>query len=78
MAVVFESIGLRGIRKADLMQLLGYIEHIEEDGVYWGNKKQFIDRHNRIKELIGHAVEYAYSDGVVMPAKRKKEVGDGQ
>ncbi len=70
MATTFESIHLDGIRKADLQQLETYIYHVEEEEVYWGNKKQFDERHKRIKKLIVDAVAYAYSEGVKMPKAR--------
>jgi len=71
MAVVFEEISMRGMKRADLSQLLSYINDIETDGIYWGNREQFWARHARIKTLIENAVDYAYSDGVVMPRIKK-------
>ena len=33
-------------------QLLEYLMDVKKVGVYWGNKKQFWDRHEKIKEWI--------------------------
>jgi len=33
-------------------QLLEYLDDVEDEGVYWGNKKQFWNRHERIKQWI--------------------------
>jgi len=70
MATVFENLSLNNIRRADLQQLLGYINHIEQEGIYWGNKEQFNERHERIKTLIEDAVDYAYKDGVKTPKNK--------
>jgi hypothetical protein len=67
MATIFESLSLRGLRPAHLYQLLTYIEAIEEEGTWHGNKKQFEKRHQELKEWIRDAVKYAYSEGVKLP-----------
>ena len=67
MATVFEEISLKGLRLAHLRQLQSYIEHREIDGWYYGNKKQFEQRHDDLSNWIDRAVEYAESEGVKMP-----------
>jgi len=71
MATVFESLSLTGIRKAHLYQLLSYIETRDETGWYYGPRNQFEKRHNDLKTWIQSAVDYAYSEGIVMPKKEK-------
>ena len=68
MATTFEFVSLAGLRKAHLRQLLYYIEH--DDGEwYYGPRDQFEKRHKDLKEWVQNMVDYAYSDGVVMPKK---------
>jgi len=40
------------LTKAMKNQLLAYLDDIEDGGVYWGNKKQFWDRHKKIIEWL--------------------------
>ena len=69
MATLFEDLSLKGIRPAHLNQLLEYIHHMESEGIYWGNKKQFMTRHEDLKDWIKSATEYAYQSHVRMPRK---------
>lgn len=72
MSTLFSSMELTGLRKAHLQQLLSYVEEREREGWYFGNREQFEKRHNELKEWLKAAVEYAYSEGVVMPGDRKR------
>ena len=72
MSTLFESIELAGLRKAHLQQLLWYLEERERDYWYVGGREQFDKRHEELKAWLKAAVEYAYSDGVVMPGDRRK------
>jgi hypothetical protein len=67
MAVIFESLSLKGLRRTHLEQLLAYIEHRERDGWYYGNKEQFEKRHTELKGWITNAVVYANQEDVRMP-----------
>ena len=67
MSTVFENIDLRGIRRADLRQLLEILEVQIESGIYWGNRQQFQERNERLMKWLKGAVDYAYSEGVKMP-----------
>ena len=66
MATVFDSISLKGIRKAHLRQLLSCIER-DEGEWYYGPREQFEKRHKELKKWITDAYEYACSEGVVFP-----------
>lgn len=72
MSTLFESINLTGLRKAHLQQLLSYLEDRECNGWFVGNREQFEKRHSELKAWLKSAVEYAYSEGVVMPGDRRK------
>jgi hypothetical protein len=52
MAIVLESLPLKGLRKTHLWQLLTYIEAREEEGWYSGNREQFEKRHQDLKRWI--------------------------
>lgn len=73
MSTMFACIPMDGLRKAHLRQLLSYITERDESGWYVGDKEQFEKRHAEIKWWIEDAVEYAYSEGVVMPGDRRKK-----
>ena len=72
MSTLFSSMELTGLRRAHLRQLLLYIEARETWEWYTGNREQFERRHRELKEWLKAAVEYAYSEGVVMPGDRKR------
>ena len=72
MSALFDRMELTGLRKAHLQQLLSYVEDRERECWHTGNREQFEKRHNELKEWLKAAVEYAYSDGVVMPGDRRK------
>lgn len=67
MATVFESISLKGLRKTHLAQLLFYLEEHERGGCYYGHRGQFEKRHIELRAWLKDAVEYAYSDSVILP-----------
>jgi len=69
MATTFESLSLAGIRPAHLSQLLAYIEARDKQEWHYGNKKQFKKRHEELRAWIQNAVNYAYSEDVLMPKK---------
>lgn len=71
MATVFESIPLAGLRKAHLEQLLWYVEQQEHVGTYYGNYNQFINRQDDLINLLTWAIEYANSEGVILPKIKK-------
>lgn len=68
---MFSHMELTGLRKAHLQQLLWYIEERERDGWHVGDKKHFDKRHEELKAWLSAAVDYAYSEGVVMPGDRR-------
>ena len=72
MAEMFDRLELTGLRKAHLDQLFSYLLQREVDGWYTGPRAQFEQRHRELKEWLKAAVEYAYSEGVVMPGDRKR------
>lgn len=67
MSTVFESISLKGLRLTHLRQLQDYIDIAGESGIYWGNREYFWVRHADLKKWIDNAVQYAESEGVVLP-----------
>ena len=69
MTILLESIDISGMSPADFRQLERYMSHIEEEGVYWGNKEQFMKRHKRLKDWINGITERAYSSDYTIPKK---------
>jgi hypothetical protein len=42
------------LRHTHYEQLLTYFEDVESSGWYYGNKEQFIKRHNELKEWVNN------------------------
>ena len=42
------------LRHTHYEQLLSYFEDVESSGWYYGNKEQFIKRHNELKEWVNN------------------------
>ena len=73
MADAFESVDIRGMRRAHFKQLLEYIDHIEEKGVYWGHRNQFWKRHHELRKWVESIVDRAYAPHTVIPSKQEME-----
>ena len=58
MSIVIESISIQGLRKTHFDQMLAYIHWAEDRGVYYGQKDQFMRRHEDIKKWMESVVEY--------------------
>jgi len=72
MSIVFDSVDIKGLRVVHFEQLLSYLERREYDSWYYGNRKQFEKRHEEIKEWLCKIIEYARSEGVIIPIRRKE------
>ena len=69
MATVFEDVNIRGLRKVHFNQLLFYLENKESQERYYGNKVQFEKRHEELKTWLNKIINYADSEGVIIPKK---------
>ncbi len=69
MATTFENIPLNGIRAADISTLHSILQSHIEEGCYYGNRKQYRERLERLDTWLGNACKHAYSEGVKMPKK---------
>ncbi len=67
MSTVFESLSLKGLRKAHLEQLLCYINYRQNDGCYYGNKEQYEKKEMELKKWIRDAIVYAENPNVKFP-----------
>lgn len=47
-----KMVSISGLRETHISQLLYYIKLAQETGFYWGNPKQFLKRHNEIKDWV--------------------------
>ena len=52
MANVYDSVSIVGLRPAHFNQLIGYLDEQKREGWYYGNKKQFLKRHDELVEWI--------------------------
>ena len=49
------------LTRTELEQLLAYAQHSENEGWYWGNAKQFRQRHDKLKAWITARIDAAAS-----------------
>jgi hypothetical protein len=45
------------LRETHYQQLLSYLNDVESNGWYYGNKQQFMKRHNELKEWVNQLIE---------------------
>lgn len=67
MAIVIDSVGIKGLRVAHLRQLQAYIETRDETGWHYGPREQFEVRHDDLAVWINNIVEMVSDKGVVIP-----------
>jgi hypothetical protein len=77
MAIVFDSVSIKGLRLAHFEQLQAYLDWVEAigerygQGIYGNNPKQFGKRHAELAEWLAGILEYAASPDVIIPIQRK-------
>jgi len=69
MATVFNEVEICGLRVTHFEQLLAYVEDRDRSSWYYGNKKQFEQRHEDLREWVEAIINYANNEGVVIPKK---------
>lgn len=69
MATVFDTVNIRGLRRTHFDQLLSYLTDREDDGWYYGNKKQFEKRHKDLREWLEGIIDQASGEGIIIPKK---------
>uniref|UniRef100_A0A6M3JE78 Uncharacterized protein n=1 Tax=viral metagenome TaxID=1070528 RepID=A0A6M3JE78_9ZZZZ len=69
MAIVIDSVSIKGLRKTHFSQLLAYMECWDIHGGYYGNKEQFQKRHDEIGKWVSEILYTLSEDGVVIPKK---------
>ena len=42
----------KNLTLAELRQLCSYADHVDESGEYYGNKEQFLKRHQKILQVL--------------------------
>jgi L-lactate utilization protein LutB len=77
MAIVVDSVDIRGLRKTHFEQLMDYLLDAEEQDTYYGNYDQYARRHNDLKEWIKHIIKMLNCEGVVVPKKEVPCEADG-
>lgn len=75
MAIVFDSVDIKGLRATHFAQLLSYIDNANDR--YYGNKAQFRKRHKELRTWVIGILKQAYEEGTLIPKKRKEESHNG-
>ena len=71
MAIVIDSISIKGLRLAHFLQLKEYAEAREMEGWYIGRKDYYEKRHQEISEWLEEVIDLLKSEGVIVPKRRK-------
>lgn len=58
-----KNVSIHGLRRTHFQQLKAYLDHCEQEGWYYGSKKQFEKRHKELKQWFediigGRVFEY--------------------
>ena len=67
MAFTFDQVDITGLRATHFEQLLSYLENREREDWYYGNKKQFDQRHDDLRKWLEGIQEVATSEGAKIP-----------
>lgn len=76
MAHVIDSIPLKGLRKAHLRQLAGYIRERDREGYYYGPREQFEKRHQDLLKMAAWLDEVASDKSSRLPNACLTRSGD--
>jgi hypothetical protein len=77
MAIVVDSVDIRGLRKTHFEQLMDYLLDAERLGSYYGNYGQYRKRHTKLKAWLQEIIDLLNSEGVVVPKKEVPCEADG-
>jgi len=69
MAYTLDSLGIKGMRATHFEQLMAYLENYENSGCYYGNKKQFDVRHEKLKAWLQDAIGMMRDPDARIPKK---------
>ncbi|KKM80354.1 hypothetical protein LCGC14_1340720 [marine sediment metagenome] len=69
MATVFDEVSIKGLRVTHFYQLLSYMKDRDEAGWYYGNREQFEQRHKDLQKWLEGIIDYASSEGIIIPKK---------
>lgn len=61
------------MRLTHFKQLAHYIDNAERDGFYYGNREQFVKRHELLKQWCKAIIDYASSPDVIIPKQKLKQ-----
>jgi len=65
MAIIIDSVSIKGLRKTHFSQLLAYMECWDILGGYYGNKEQFEKRHEELRKWLKDTL-YSLEEGAVI------------
>jgi hypothetical protein len=69
MSTVFDEVSIKGLRKTHFHQLMSYIADRDRLGWYYGNRKQYEQRHAELKAWVQGIIDRAEAEGVIIPKK---------
>jgi len=64
MATIIRDADIEGLRATHFEQLQGYLERNEREGVYYGNKDQYIKRQEELKLWLNGVICMLRTPGV--------------
>ena len=67
MTIILDSVCIKGLRHTHFEQLLELVIENERCGSYYGNKEQYMKRHNEIKEWLNNIIEIAKDSDYRIP-----------
>ena len=67
MAIVLDSVPIKGLRATHFQQLLSYIDQREQEGWYYGNRAQYEKRHEELRNWVEFIVELATDSNIKIP-----------
>jgi len=67
MAIIFDRVSIKGLRATHFEQLMTLLEEREEEGSYYGNKEQYMERQVEIKAWLNGIIETARDSDFRIP-----------
>ena len=71
MAIVMDTVSIKGLRATHFEQLFHLLKRNERDGEYYGNRAQYDKRHAELKEWLESLIDLAREPDVIIPKKEQ-------
>ena len=70
MAIVIDSVDIKGLRKTHFYQLNEVLQENKRSGFYNGNKKQYDKRHCELVEWVNKIINLVDDPEIIIPKKK--------